>query len=144
MKYTELQNAIASGEVNTGDKVYICDYRFNDIDNKAIRHVKPQEVVLCSNFDLPENKKVYYSNHHFKPLNKKGKMLSKIIVPYDNTGYRSYTGVSLNIFLTMEECIEFYTQQCNEIIKMFEEAKISKVEYFDAQINEIKSEIESL
>ncbi|PHA03004.1 hypothetical protein COE51_01285 [Bacillus pseudomycoides] len=143
MLYKEFSKLIGS-KIKAGDEVFICDYRFNDIDNKAIRHVKPQKVVLFSNDDLPKNKTVYYSEYHFRPLNAKGKALSKIIAPYDNTGYRSYTGVSLNIFLTEEECVEHYKQQCEEIIERFEKAKLDKAKYFDEMINEVQEEINNL
>lgn len=33
----------ARSKIKAGDIVYICDYRFNKIDEKPIRHVKPQK-----------------------------------------------------------------------------------------------------
>lgn len=113
LEFSELLGC--EGKLNYGEKVWICDYRFNDVSEKAIRHLPPQEVILVNNSELPKNKTVYYSNFHFRPLGKKGNVLSKIISPYDNTGYRSYTGVSINIFLTKEECIKFYINQCHKI-----------------------------
>ncbi|QDX95855.1 hypothetical protein EEL30_21690 [Brevibacillus laterosporus] len=128
-------------QLKAGDIVYICDYRFNNIDQQPIRHVEPQKVMVFSNSDLPRNKNVYYSEHHFRPLNKKGKSSSRIIAPYDNTGYRHYTGVSLNIFFSEEECIKHYWRQCKQILKRFEQAKIDKVNYYESKINEINEEM---
>ena len=96
----------------TGDIVWVCDYRFNNrMVEKPIRHIKPTKVIVCSNGDLPKNKRVYYSNVHFKPLNKKGLPIkSKVIAPYDNTGFRSYAGVALEVFLNKEECFSHYRE----------------------------------
>jgi len=131
-------------KLRAGDIVYICDYRFNNVDEKPIRHVKPQKAMVFSNDDLPKNKRVYYSKHHFRPLNAKGNPTSKIIAPYDNTGYRSYTGVSLNIFFTEAECLSFYKKQCDEIIDRFNKAKAEKLNYYESKINEIKQEYVNL
>lgn len=140
MNYIELKELIGNGKVKTGDLVYICDYRYNDINNKAIRHIKPQKVAIVSNNDIPKNKTVYYSDHHFRPLTSKGLPSSKIIAPYDNTGYRFYTGTSLNIFLTEKECIEFFKKQCDEIIETCEAAKIRQLKYYNDRIEEVDSE----
>ncbi|MBT2759973.1 hypothetical protein [Paenibacillus sp. ISL-20] len=127
-----------------GEEVWICDYRYNDIDNQPIRHITPRKVVVVSNEELPKNKRVYYSNFHFRPVNEKGKVLSQVIAPYDNTGYRAYSGTSLNIFYTREECKQHYLNQCLENLKRFEQAKISKIAYYDMKIEEINKEVTSL
>lgn len=125
------------------EEVWICDYRYNDIDNKPIRHVQPKKVVVVGNEELPKNKKVYYSDFHFRAIKENGKPSSAIIAPYDNTGYRSYTGESLNIFYSEKECKQHYKKQCKENIKKFEAAKLSKIEYYDKKIVDIKDEMES-
>ncbi|GAA4879094.1 hypothetical protein GCM10023310_69020 [Paenibacillus vulneris] len=131
-------------KLNIGDIVYICDYRFNDIDNQPIRHIPPMKVVVCSNEDLPKNKRVYYSEVHFRPIGTNGKVQSRIIAPFDNTGYRAYTGTSLNIFYDEQKSKDFYRTQCKENIKRFNEAKVNKVAYYDKKIEEINKEMESL
>ncbi len=60
---------------------------------------------------------------------------SKIIAPYDNTGFRSRTGESVNIFYTEKECWEFYNKQCDKIVDKMKEEKIRKQEYFDREID---------
>lgn len=120
-----------------GQRVWICDYRHNDIANKPIRHVKPTEVIVVSNDDLPSGKVIYYADIHFKPIGKKGTPLKQIIAPYDNTGYRSFTGTSLNIFLTKDECVEHYLKQCEEIKKEVEKERKRANERFDKMIEEI-------
>ena len=123
-------------------KVWICDYRLNsNSDGKPIRHVKPTYAQVTSNDQLPSNKNVYCSDFHFCPISSKGLILKKIIVPYDNTGYRSFTGISLNIFLTQKECEDEYNKQCDEAIgdykrkilgieELIEDIKKEKIDLF--------------
>lgn len=98
--------------------------------------------MVFNNDDLPPNKRVYYSDHHFRPLGKKGEPISTVIAPYDNTGYRTYTGISLNIFFNEKECKDFYVNQCKVNIQRIEEAKIRSSQYFDQKISEIETEME--
>jgi hypothetical protein len=102
-------------------RFWICDYRLNySKDKKPIRNIQPKLIQVFSNDDLPKNKKVYYSPIHFREI-KNGKLLSTIIAPFDNTGYRSYTGVSVNIFNTYEECKECFDTQCQIAISGYQE-----------------------
>lgn len=105
------------GSALVGKLVWICDYRREDLSKKAIRHVKPQEVLVRSNSELPTNKTVYYTENHFVTLTKKGTPSSTVIPVFDTTGYRSFTGVALNIFDNQQECIEHYNKQADDIIK---------------------------
>ncbi|MFJ8531144.1 hypothetical protein [Bacillus sp. NPDC094106] len=119
MNYEEFEKMIGS-KVNEGDKIWICDYRHNNVLESPIRHIPPQEVAVIDNKKLPKNKTVYYSEYHFRPIGKKEKPISKIIGPYDNTGYRFITGTSLNIFFTEEECRKCYREQCEKIKEQIE------------------------
>lgn len=123
-----------------GRTVWICDYRFLDISKKPIRHVKPTEVLVVSNDELPSNKTVYYSDIHFKPIGNKGIPLKQIIAPFDNTGYRSFTGTSLNIFITKKECVECYLEQC-ELVKKEIEIEREKV---NKRLDKIEIRIEEM
>jgi len=114
---------IRDGEM-VGDIVWVCDFRKPDLDKKPIRHVKPTKVIIKSNEDLPKNKTVYYSMNHFSPINNKGKATSKIISPVDNTGYRSFSGVEINVFDNEVECKAYYRCQCQDVINRYH-AKIS-------------------
>ena len=94
--------------------VWICDYRYNDYLQKPIRKVLPQKVMVRDNKET--NKRIYYSEYHFCGLNKKDEpLMSKIIGIYDNTGYRSYKGVPLNIFDNREECYQCFYNLCDNI-----------------------------
>jgi hypothetical protein len=108
---------MTEGSNLVGKLVWICDYRREDLGKKAIRHVRPQEVLVRSNSELPENKRVHYSNNHFVSLTKKGTPSSTVIPVFDTTGYRSFEGVALNIFDNQQECIEHYNKQADDIIK---------------------------
>lgn len=89
------------------------DYRKPNIHEKPIRLVEPQKVLVRSNTETKD--RVYYSESHFVILNKNSELTKKIIKPFDNTGYRSYTGVALNVFDNEQECIKFFHKQIDEI-----------------------------
>ncbi len=127
-----------------GDVVWICDYRFNDIDNKPIRHVRPTKVVVTSNDDLPRGKRVYYSDIHFRPFGKSGQPKAQVIAPYDNTGFRAYRGVALHVFSTEEECIAHYAAQCEGIIADFERSKVKRMCYYDSMIDEVRNDLKAV
>lgn len=119
MKWEEF---LRSNDKVEGRKVFIVDVRLSD-GNAYLRNVPPTEVMITSNSELPKNKRVYYSNYHFRKLNKKGEPLKQIIAPFDNTGYRSYTGVSVHVFETYEEATEKFNEQLDDIINQYEDRK---------------------
>lgn len=142
MFYKELEELILNGEINEGDRVWICDYRLNGSPlEKPIRHVVPTEVIISHNNTLPKNKTVYYSAYHFRGINKNGTPSSKIIAPYDNTGYRTYTGVSLNIFLDENECRKHYRKQCELIKDTIDDAKESYIITLNDILSSVNQEI---
>lgn len=117
-----------------GKKVWITDIRLSD-GNAFIRHVPPQEVMIFSNTDLPKNKRVYYSNYHFRKLNSKGEPLKQIIAPYDNTGYRSYTGVSVRVFNNEEDALDEYNSMIDKVIEEYE----GRIAVINKHIEDVKS-----
>lgn len=137
----ETQEVASGSFINA--KIWICDLRYNDYNNKPIRNVKPTQVLVVRKDEV--NKKVYYSQCCFLKLNKKGVPLKSSVIPlFDNTGYRSYSGVALNCFDNKEECIAFYKSEVNKAIEGLEEY-IKKVKK-DSQdkIAEFKELIEKL
>jgi hypothetical protein len=111
-------------DLKAGQKVYICDYRQEDLNKKPIRNVNPMLVQVVSNDDLPKNKTVYYSELHFRMIKNKGEgVTARIIPPFDNTGYRSYPGVMLNIFDNYEECADLFKVQIDDVIERLEHKK---------------------
>ena len=111
-------------DLKVGQKVYICDYRQEDLNKKPIRNVQPMIVQVVSNEELPKHKTVYYSDVHFRMIKNKGEgVTSRIIAPFDNTGYRSYPGVMLNIFDNYQECADLFKVQIDDVIERLEHKK---------------------
>jgi len=104
-----------------GKKVWICHYNRPDMQKKPLRNLPPTEVLIRSIDDLPKNKKVYYSEVFFSPLNKKGEPLTKVISPVDNTGYRGYCGNEVYIFNNEMECVAHWNVQLNNYFVKLDE-----------------------
>lgn len=141
MEFKEFSEQKLGRSIKIGDLVWICDYRHDDIMNKPIRHVVPQQVIIADNADLPKNKTVYYSPIHFLPLGRNGVPKKQVIAPFDNTGFRGRTGTSVNIFDNERECQEFYIQQCNIIKADIATARDAWMKRFDDMENNINLEI---
>lgn len=115
-----------------GKHVWICDYRVNDrAVLKPIRDVKPTEVVIADANNC--TKAIYYSPIYFQPVKGK-KVLSAIIAPVDNTGFRCSPGVSVNIFDTREECVKCYREQVRQADEIYEREKSRIIKEFNARM----------
>lgn len=143
MEFNEFKDNVLGKTINIGDEVWVCDYRYETVANKAIRHVVPQKVVVEDNSKLPANKTVYYSNVHFLPVGANGKPKKQVIAPFDNTGYRGYTGVSLQIFATEQECRDAYVRQCKTIEAQIQSSRTATIARFDAMEQGIADEIKN-
>jgi hypothetical protein len=108
----EIRNGARIGEV-----VYICHYLRPDLSKKPLRNLPPTKAVVCSNEGLPQNKTVYYSETHFKPIGENGKTKSQIISPVDNTGYRLMCGNEINVFDNKKECIECWNNELDIVLE---------------------------
>jgi len=122
---------IETKEVMTGLKdgriVWICSYNQPDLNKKPLRNVPPTEVMVVPNDELPENKRIYYSESHFRPVGKDGSPLKKYLSPVDNTGYRSMCGNMIDVFENEDECVKKWNKQLDEvnsrIVKRVESAR---------------------
>lgn len=121
---------VANGKY-IGQQLWICDYRYNDFNNKPIRHIPPTKVNCLSIKET--DKRVYYSECFFREGEKK----SSLIKLFDNTGYRSFPGVALQVFTDEEECRNAYNLTRK---KLKEEFKIYKQETID-KLNRIESNL---
>lgn len=124
---------IENGKVN-GKVVWVTDFRLNnqDLFKKPIRRVLPTKVLIRSNDELPNNKRIYYSKSHFVRLNAKGEPVkSGIISLYDNTGYRGYPGVPLEVYETEEEAALAWNRLVSENEKLIEKAREEVNKQFD-------------
>lgn len=144
MLFPELEKLISNGTVTVEDEFWVTDFRHDDILNKPIRNITPTLVKLFDNSNLPAGKKVYYANYHFKPVSKSGKVLATVIAPYDNTGFRGFTGVSVNIFFTKKEAQDFFTQQCDTVKEQIFTAKEMWEKRFNDMLSDIETKIISL
>jgi hypothetical protein len=122
---------------HVGTKVWICDFRQPEIDKKAARHVPPTEVFIVSNEENDTKKSIYYSDTHFRPVGKNGEATSKMILVFDNTGYRSNTGIPLHVFDNKEECVEFYNEQADQIISAIDQRMSSVLVHLNKHKEEI-------
>lgn len=113
---------------HTGKEVWICHYLQPDLDKKALRNVPPTKVLIRSNDELPKNKTVYYSEDHFSPINKDGKVLAKVISPVDNTGFRGRCGNDLHVFTDERECVESWNKQINEVCDKLHQRELNAAE----------------
>ena len=104
-----------------GKVLWICDYNQPDPYKKPLRCVAPTKVMVKSNFELPKNKRVYYSDSHFSPINAKGTVLRKIIKPVDQTGHRSYIGNELHVFDTEVECNDLWDALIDKACDVFDD-----------------------
>lgn len=110
--YENLENVI-------GKEVYICDIRVGKEPlKKFIRNIPVKKAKIFPEEQAKKN--IYYSPIFFKEI-KNGKVLKTEIAPYDNTGYRLYPGVSLQIFDTEEEAIRCFEKQIEEAKALLKE-----------------------
>lgn len=116
-----------------GETVWICHYHRPDLDKKPLRNVPPTKVIVCNNDTLPDNKYVYYSRSHFRPVNAKGNMTAKILSPVDNTGYRSRQGTPLHAFDNEQECIDAWNIQIDDHADRLDERIETAADYWKAE-----------
>lgn len=124
-------------DLRRGMILWACDYRYNDINNKPIRHLKPTQVMV-----MPKSKtkrRIYYSDFYLAPIGKSGKPLKKVIPIFDNTGYRGYTGVPVQLFLLEYQCIAVYKDFKKKARIQLEEWYTESTKRYEA----IKGELES-
>ncbi len=86
------------------------------------------------------NKIIYYSPIYFRPV-KNGHIMSKVIAPMDNTGYRGYTGESVNIFYTVEDCVKCYREQVRQAKAIYHKELARITNLFNARIGELSESL---
>lgn len=126
---------------NIGDDVWICDFRHENVMEKPIRNVKPQRVRIESNDNLPPRKRVYYADFHFLPYGVNGNVKKQVIAPFDNTGFRGYTGIAVKIFFNETDCREFFTEQCKIVKEKLIKTRKSMVESIDIRLKNLEQEM---
>jgi len=123
--------------------VWVCDLRFNNGIEKPIRKVKPIKVNVQS-AELAK-KTIYYSNNALIPYNKKGELnFNQAIGIYDNTGFRSFPGVPLEIFDSEEECVERYKWLVRQAINILIKTRENTIQIINDRISTLKTEIDGV
>lgn len=140
----EYQSRDVSNGSLDGQHVWICDMRYNDPNNKPVRHVKPQRVLVRSNADTPKLV-TYYSASHFVVLKADGTpSASQTLGLVDNTGYRTISGKPVRIFDNPGECTSAYHAMCTAAIQQLEEHKVKLTSVIDGRIDEHKAAREEM
>ena len=67
--------------------------------------------------------------------------MSKVIAPMDNTGYRGYTGESVNIFYTVEDCVKCYREQVRQAKAIYQKELARITNLFNARIGELSKSL---
>ena len=111
---------ITNGNLD-GQIVWVCHYNRPDMNKKALRNVPPTKAIVMCNDKLPSGKRIYYSESYFCALNKDDNPTSKIIAPFDNTGYRSYPGNPLNVFDNESDCNNKWQDELSTHIKVIDD-----------------------
>lgn len=125
---------ITSGKMD-GENVWVCDFRYRDRTKQPIRNVPPTYVIVTPSSET--SKTIYYSHSYFRPIGKNG-ATSRIIKPFDNTGYRSYPGEPLKVFDHEEECVEYWNAVMDEEIEYLNERKKTVLQEIDSDIEKHK------
>jgi len=137
-----INELVEENSSHIGKKLWISDFRQDDLDKKPIRCVRPQMALLRSNTEINSRKRIHYSDNHFVGLNKKGEpSKSKIIAIFDNTGYRSYPGEPIQIFDDEQECRAAFITQAEEIGQRVDERIKSATKHWESVRQDINKEI---
>lgn len=120
MNYKEFIEYCEKKNINPeGVTVWATDIRMSGGD-QYIRNVRAVEGIVTHRDNV--NKNIYYADYAIIKMGKRGPT-KQVIAFYDNTGFRSYTGTSINVYFTKEEAIEEAISQLKEI-----------EEYYDSRI----------
>jgi hypothetical protein len=131
---------VRKGDNYLNKDVWVCDLRFKDGLEKPIRNVRPIKVSIQSRALV--KKIIYYSDNALVPYNKKGELnFNQAFGIFDNTGFRSYPGVPLDIFDSEQECVEQYKFLVTLAINDLENAKKNMIEVIDDRITKLKLEL---
>ena len=130
---------VVDGKLN-GKQLWVCDLRYKDYSKKPIRNIHPTFVLVCNNSET--NQRVNYSYSHFVRIHEDGKTMKGkgIIKPFDNTGYRAYTGIPIKCFETKNECIKYFKNQVSESIQGLRDY----LKQFSNDVNDKISSLEKL
>lgn len=122
MKFSVFHDDVFGKTAHIGDKVWVCDFYHDDVNNKPNRHIRPQQVLLTAPVVKP-----YYGERYdveFTALGKYGEPMKKKISPVGNSYSRwDKGGYGISIFFDEDSCKDYYLHQCQEVLKKIKEAR---------------------
>lgn len=144
MFYPEFEVKVNTGLIMVGDYVWVTGYYHDNPLQKPTRHVPPTLVEVTSNKSLPSSRRIPTSGYHFCPLGKSGKVLSKVILPYEGALgvlWNSGNYGSLNIFLTEVEARDSYVEAAEVVKVKIAEARKAMLDDCDRLAAEVDARI---
>ena len=142
MLYPELEQKIKTGAVKVGDLMWVTGYYQNKPIANPSRHVPPTLVQVTSNTELPAIRKIPSGGYHFRPWGKSGKVLSRVILPYEGAVailWNSGDSGSLDIFLLEKEAKAAYVAAAYAVkldIAKVLDAAVKNCARLDAEVDE--------
>lgn len=80
------------------------------------RIIQPVRAKLVPREEAPKNKTIYYSYNFFKVYKDNGKLDSKVVAVFDNTGFRGYRGNPISIFDNYDEAVTWFNAEIQKVI----------------------------
>lgn len=80
------------------------------------RIIQPVRAKLVPREEAPKNKTIYYSYNFFKVYKANGKLDSKVVAVFDNTGFRGYRGNPISIFDNYDEAVTWFNAEIQKVI----------------------------
>lgn len=138
MNYVEFIEYCKDNNIDPiGLDVWVTDVRLSQKE-ELIRNVQAEQFMIAPASEAGRN--VYYADHILQKYGKKGRPVRQFISIYDTTGYRSYPGVSVNIYLNEKDAKQKLIEQLKDLKSYY--SKKSK-EYNEKE-EQAKTEIEEL
>jgi hypothetical protein len=130
-------NKVTSGELD-GQIVWICDYHQPDFNLKPRRNIPPTKVKIVPN----DGKKIYYSESHFVKVADDGSVkFNKFWAPFDNSGYRSFSGHPVSVFDDELDCRIAWNTKISAILAEVQQAKQASINRFDGMLATLQEQI---
>lgn len=141
MNYGEfIEHCDKNGIDPIGKDVWVTDVRLSQKE-ELIRNIHAERFVIVPASDA--GRTIYYADHVLQKYGKKGKPIKQFISIYDTTGFRSYPGVSVNIYFNERDAKEKLIQQLENLEYFYNEKSNEynkKAEGYLNQIAELKQE----
>lgn len=138
MTYEELLQYGRDNGINIeGMELWVTDVRLSN-GEELIRNIEAEKYVVVPASDAPRT--IYYATHALQKIGKKGTPIKQYTPFYDNTGYRRYTGESVNVYFTEDEAKKKLAEQYGRIERYYQH----KLEEYQSKKDSYKNKIMAL